>query len=99
MASWRTSSQVTSGRCASGSRGPTTESGSPRADGALADGSGALLCVDYLCQPTGRSRVHTANHYYGHAHLFADYVGIPFPIMLDGYLQHGWNLHDGFAVG
>jgi hypothetical protein len=43
--------------------------------------------------------VHTANHYYGHAHLFAEYVGIPFPIMLDGYLQHGWNLHDGFAVG
>jgi hypothetical protein len=43
--------------------------------------------------------VHTANHYYGHAHLFADYVGIPFPVMLDGYLQHGWNLHDGFAVG
>lgn len=43
--------------------------------------------------------MHTANHYYGHAHIFADYVGIPFPIMLDGYLQHGWNLHDGFAVG
>lgn len=43
--------------------------------------------------------MHVANHYYGHAHLFADYVGIPFPIMLDGYLQHGWNLHDGFAVG
>jgi len=43
--------------------------------------------------------VHTANHYYGHAHLFADYAGIPFPVMLDGYLQHGWNLHDGFAVG
>jgi hypothetical protein len=43
--------------------------------------------------------VHTANHYYGHAHLFADYVGIPFPVMINGYLQHGWNLHDGFAVG
>ncbi|HEX4189376.1 MAG TPA: hypothetical protein VHZ06_00165 [Marmoricola sp.] len=43
--------------------------------------------------------MHTANHYYGHAHLFADYVGIPFPVIIDGYLQHGWNLHDGFAVG
>lgn len=43
--------------------------------------------------------MHTANHYYGHAHVFADYVGIPFPTMIDGYLQHGWNLHDGFAVG
>ena len=43
--------------------------------------------------------MHTANHYYGHAHLFAEYAGIPFPVMLDGYLQHGWNLHDGFAVG
>ncbi|MFL6160198.1 MAG: hypothetical protein ACJ72D_29265 [Marmoricola sp.] len=43
--------------------------------------------------------MHTSNHFYGHAHIFSDYVGIPFPIMLDGYLQHGWNLHDGFAVG
>jgi hypothetical protein len=43
--------------------------------------------------------VHTANHYYGHAHVFATYTGVPFPMTLDGYLQHGWNLHDGFAVG
>jgi hypothetical protein len=31
--------------------------------------------------------------------LFAEYVDIPFPVIIDGYLQHGWNLHDGFAVG
>lgn len=43
--------------------------------------------------------MHTANHYYGHAHIMADYVGLDFPIWIDGYLQHGWNLHDGFAVG
>lgn len=43
--------------------------------------------------------MHTANHYYGHAHVFADYVDIPFPPMIWGYLQHGWNMHDGFAVG
>lgn len=43
--------------------------------------------------------MHTANHYYGHAHVFADYVDIPFPPMIWGYLQHGWNIHDGFAVG
>lgn len=43
--------------------------------------------------------MHTANHYYGHAHVFADHVDIPFPVMIWGYLQHGWNLHDGFALG
>lgn len=43
--------------------------------------------------------VHTANHYYGHAHIFAEYAELPFPPIIDGYLQHGWNLHDGFAVG
>jgi hypothetical protein len=43
--------------------------------------------------------LHTANHYYGHAHVFSDYTGLRFPPMIWGYLQHGWNLHDGFAVG
>lgn len=43
--------------------------------------------------------MHTANHFYGHAHIFSDYVRIPFPPMMWGYLQHGWNIHDGFAVG
>jgi len=43
--------------------------------------------------------LHTANHYYGHAHIFSDYTRLGFPPMIWGYLQHGWNLHDGFAVG
>ena len=43
--------------------------------------------------------MHTANHFYGHAQVFAAYAGVEFPAMIDGYLQHGWNLHDGFAVG
>ena len=43
--------------------------------------------------------MHAANHFYGHAQVFADYAGVEFPMLIDGYLQHGWNLHDGFAVG
>lgn len=43
--------------------------------------------------------MHHANHFYGHAHLMARYVGLPEPPRIWGYLQHGWNMHDGFAVG
>jgi len=43
--------------------------------------------------------MHGANHFYGHAHIMARYVGLKHPPMLWGYLQHGWNLHDGFAIG
>lgn len=43
--------------------------------------------------------MHHANHYYGHAHILAAYVDMPFPPMILGYLQHGWNNHNGFAVG
>jgi hypothetical protein len=43
--------------------------------------------------------VHHANHFYGHAHILARYVGLDHPPRIWGYLQHGWNLHDGFAVG
>jgi hypothetical protein len=43
--------------------------------------------------------VHYANHYYGHAHILARYVDLLTPPMIWGYLQHGWNIHDGFAVG
>jgi hypothetical protein len=43
--------------------------------------------------------VHHANHFYGHAHIMARYVGLEYPPRLWGYLQHGWNMHDGFAVG
>ena len=43
--------------------------------------------------------MHHANHFYGHAHIMARYVGLEYPPRLWGYLQHGWNMHDGFAVG
>jgi len=43
--------------------------------------------------------MHAANHFYGHAQVFAGYAGVEFPALIDGYLQHGWNLHDGLAVG
>ncbi|MFY0406848.1 hypothetical protein [Solicola sp. PLA-1-18] len=43
--------------------------------------------------------MHGANHYYGHAHVMARYAGLPRPFMIWGYLQHGWNILDGFAVG
>lgn len=43
--------------------------------------------------------MHHANHFYGHADIMARYVGLPSAPTLWGYLQHGWNLHDGFAVG
>jgi hypothetical protein len=43
--------------------------------------------------------MHHANHFYGHAHIMARYVGLEEPPRIWGYLQHGWNMHDGFAVG
>lgn len=43
--------------------------------------------------------MHHANHFYGHAHIMARYVGLAEPPRIWGYLQHGWNMHDGFAVG
>ena len=47
----------------------------------------------------GAERMHHANHFYGHAHIMARYVGLEHPPRIWGYLQHGWNMHDGFAVG
>jgi hypothetical protein len=43
--------------------------------------------------------MHHANHFYGHADIMARYVGLAEAPTIWGYLQHGWNLHDGFAVG
>lgn len=43
--------------------------------------------------------MHHANHFYGHAHIMARYAGIEDPPRIWGYLQHGWNILDGFAVG
>lgn len=45
--------------------------------------------------------MHHANVFYGHAAVLARYCAVedsPPPPMW-GYLQHGWNTHDGFAVG
>jgi hypothetical protein len=41
--------------------------------------------------------VHHANHFYGHAHVMASYAGLKYPPRIWGYLQHGWNILDGFA--
>lgn len=43
--------------------------------------------------------MHHANHFYGHAAILARYCGLSEPRTIWGYLQHGWNTHDGFAVG
>ncbi|WP_265447739.1 hypothetical protein [Flexivirga meconopsidis] len=43
--------------------------------------------------------MHHANAFYGHADVLARYCGVADPGPIWGYLQHGWNLHDGFAVG
>jgi hypothetical protein len=43
--------------------------------------------------------VHHANHFYGHAHVLAEYCGLDpaVPPRINGYLQHGWNVVDGLA--
>lgn len=43
--------------------------------------------------------MHHANHFYGHAHIMSRYVGLEVTPRIWGYLQHGWNMYDGFAVG
>lgn len=45
--------------------------------------------------------MHHANVFYGHAAVLARYCGLPADPAptIWGYLQHGWNTHDGFAVG
>ncbi|KGN36919.1 hypothetical protein [Knoellia subterranea] len=43
--------------------------------------------------------MHHANHFYGHAAIMARWAGLSEAPAIRGYLQHGWNLHDGFAVG
>ena len=43
--------------------------------------------------------MHHANHFYGHAHVMASYAGLPGAPGIWGYLQHGWNILDGFAFG
>jgi hypothetical protein len=45
--------------------------------------------------------VHHANHFYGHAHVLAEYCGLDpeNPPRINGYLQHGWNVIDGLGTG
>jgi len=43
--------------------------------------------------------MHHGNHFYGHAHVLARYCGQEEPPPIRGYLQHGWNILDGYAVG
>ncbi|TWE12108.1 hypothetical protein [Rudaeicoccus suwonensis] len=43
--------------------------------------------------------MHHANVFYGHAQILARYCGLQEAPPIWGYLQHGWNTHDGFAVG
>ncbi|MGX6604395.1 hypothetical protein ACWKSP_19985 [Micromonosporaceae bacterium Da 78-11] len=45
--------------------------------------------------------MHHGNHFYGHAHVLAEYCGLDpaHPPRIDGYLQHGWNVVDGLGAG
>ncbi len=45
--------------------------------------------------------MHHGNHFYGHAHVLAEYCGLDpaDPPRIDGYLQHGWNVVDGLGGG
>ncbi|GAA4209438.1 hypothetical protein [Actinocatenispora rupis] len=38
------------------------------------------------------------NHWYGHAHVFARYCGLRTPPRIRGFVQHGWNIHDGYGA-
>lgn len=42
--------------------------------------------------------MHHHNHYYGQAHILARYCGLNdrYPPPIPGYLQHGWNIFDGW---
>lgn len=43
--------------------------------------------------------MHPGNHFYGHAHILSRYAGYPQPLSILGYVQHGWNMLDGYAAG
>ncbi|NUR69578.1 MAG: hypothetical protein HOU81_02035 [Hamadaea sp.] len=44
--------------------------------------------------------MHPQNHWYGHSQFLAEYAGLgPDRVpRIDGYLQHGWNVHNGFGI-
>lgn len=43
----------------------------------------------------------SSNHWYGHAHILAEYCGFDFdsPPRIEGVLQHGWTFVHGFGFG
>ncbi|MCA1782633.1 MAG: hypothetical protein ABR500_10870 [Dermatophilaceae bacterium] len=43
----------------------------------------------------------SSNHWYGHAHVLAEYCGLPAasPPPIQGILQHGWTFVHGFGYG
>ena len=43
----------------------------------------------------------SSNHWYGHAHILAEYCGLDpdAPPRIDGVLQHGWTFVHGFGYG
>ncbi|NUT34893.1 MAG: hypothetical protein HOV79_17690 [Hamadaea sp.] len=44
--------------------------------------------------------MHHINHFYGHAHILARWCGIEGdPPRIDGFVQHGWNIGDGWETG
>jgi hypothetical protein len=45
--------------------------------------------------------MHDTNHFYGHAHVLAEYCGLDpeRPPRIEGYVQHGWNVVDGLGTG
>ncbi|WP_433373629.1 hypothetical protein ACQPZX_02280 [Actinoplanes sp. CA-142083] len=45
--------------------------------------------------------MHHGNHFYGHAHVLAEYCGLDpeHPPRIEGYVQHGWNVVDGLGAG
>lgn len=47
------------------------------------------------------SRMDSSNHWYGHAHVLADYCGLDptRPPRIDGILQHGWTFVHGYGYG
>lgn len=44
--------------------------------------------------------MHHTNHWYAHAHILARYCGLDDvrPPRIPGYVQHGWNVIDGFGT-
>lgn len=40
----------------------------------------------------------SSNHWYGHAHVLAEYCGLDSPPPIEGIIQHGWTFVHGFGA-